>query len=588
MATGDIKNNLRKLMVELKQIRYPLTEVDLKGLAKGTPRCFLPILHYIFLDYSVDLTEFFARDYELYGKTDLRFVETVYKVMRDVFHYKPPLTREQFLSIGYAERKIIELCDILKRCREKIEELSPKTSKTEKKHAHSKGKNKQSEVGREVERRPHTVPENKPKSSHVKILKKKRNSMEKPTEENKENTYYPDFNKPMTSVGDKHGLGQRSVKSVRWQEDEWDMKSVAPSTALAEMNDSNTQASAAPAFSTLMGMTMGIPPKTIPMPVTMTTAPKPSPELTLTPMGKTRHQPIPLSGSRQDHGDVRNVSLIDLTDSTIVQQPKVVRHEYDDKRETEGLRSMPDHMSLLISQDDEIKLLESTVHELQEKLDSVLSQNNEMSARVVVLESRVKLLEEASVRNESGNYMNANTLPNYNVSTNPFYSHIPAPSVSRESGTECTTQSHPQVRDRQEYVSHLSASNNRSLMNEFADSQSNGVFQNSNIRSQRNSGQSLHIPQMVTEISDDEDDDLGTSTVNTSNVSPKGSLLPHTPNKRTGTSLEAISPFSSTQEIHLKFSDPSTTATIMNVERRLQETREMLANAAKFTVTNLP
>lgn len=603
MATGDIKNNLRKLMVELKQIRYPLTEVDLKGLAQGTPRCFLPILHYIFLDYSVDLTEFFAKDYELYGKTDLRFVETVYKVLRDVFHYKPPLTREKFLSIGYAERKIIELCDILKRCREKSAELNPKTSKTERKHVQSKGKNKIFEVGKEIESQTSNGSEKRgfPQND---IFKKKGNSndiLKKTAEQNKENTsIYPDVNKPMASARDNQTSRQSSsVKSVRWKEDDsstisWNkMKPSTPSTALIEMNNGNAKASVAPAFSSVMSTSMRVPPKTIPMPVTMTTVPKPSPELMLTPIGKTRHQPIPLSGSRHDHGDVANISLIDLTDSTNIQQPRVVRHEYNEERETEALGRMPDQMSLQKSQDNELKLLKSTVQELQEKLDSALSQNNEMSARVVLLESRVKLLEEATTRIQCGNCMDTPnyTLPNYNVSTNPFYTHVPASSDPRESRTNSIATAYPQMMDRQEYISHPTASSSRSLMNEFTDSQSNSVFQDGNLRSQRYPGQSSHmveVPQasMVTEISDD--DDYGTSTVNTSSISPKGSPLSRTPNKSTGTSLEAISPFPTTQEIHLKFSDPSTTATIMNVERRLQETREMLANAARFAVTSLP
>ncbi|EDO40092.1 predicted protein, partial [Nematostella vectensis] len=126
MATGDINNNLRKLLKELKNVRFPrMHELDLRALSLGKPDSFLPILHYVFLDYSCELSEFFSeKDYDLYGKTDLRFVETVYKILRDEFHYKPPLTREQFLALGYAERKVIQLREIVQKCRLKHKELS--------------------------------------------------------------------------------------------------------------------------------------------------------------------------------------------------------------------------------------------------------------------------------------------------------------------------------------------------------------------------------------------------------------------------------------------------------------------------------
>lgn len=50
---------------------------------------------------------------ELSGKTDLRFIETVYKVLRDIFQYKPVLTKEQFLQWGFSQRKIAVICDII-------------------------------------------------------------------------------------------------------------------------------------------------------------------------------------------------------------------------------------------------------------------------------------------------------------------------------------------------------------------------------------------------------------------------------------------------------------------------------------------
>ena len=45
------------------------------------------------------------------------------QVLRDVFHYHPQLTREQFLSTGFAERKILLTTDVLCFCQRKHREL---------------------------------------------------------------------------------------------------------------------------------------------------------------------------------------------------------------------------------------------------------------------------------------------------------------------------------------------------------------------------------------------------------------------------------------------------------------------------------
>lgn len=35
------------------------------------------------------------------------------QVLRDIFHYHPKLTKEQFLSVGFAERKVILTTQVL-------------------------------------------------------------------------------------------------------------------------------------------------------------------------------------------------------------------------------------------------------------------------------------------------------------------------------------------------------------------------------------------------------------------------------------------------------------------------------------------
>nr|XP_055061052.1 centrosomal protein of 44 kDa isoform X2 [Misgurnus anguillicaudatus] len=113
MATGDLKGCLRKLEASLRSLKYP-REVDYQRLAVGDPSACLPIVSYAFISFSPSLTEYLVEyGVELTGMNDLRFIENVYKVLRDVFSYKPLLTKQQFLQSGFAERKVTILCDII-------------------------------------------------------------------------------------------------------------------------------------------------------------------------------------------------------------------------------------------------------------------------------------------------------------------------------------------------------------------------------------------------------------------------------------------------------------------------------------------
>uniref|UniRef100_A0A4W5R9K0 Centrosomal protein of 44 kDa n=1 Tax=Hucho hucho TaxID=62062 RepID=A0A4W5R9K0_9TELE len=124
MSTGDLKGCLRKLDAQLRAMKYP-SEVDYNGLAKGDPSTFLPIVSYAFISYSPHLAEHLVGfGVELTGKNDLRFIECIYKVLRDLFHYKPVLTKQQFLQFGFAERKTCILCDVIAFALQKHKELS--------------------------------------------------------------------------------------------------------------------------------------------------------------------------------------------------------------------------------------------------------------------------------------------------------------------------------------------------------------------------------------------------------------------------------------------------------------------------------
>ncbi|XP_006127048.1 centrosomal protein of 44 kDa isoform X4 [Pelodiscus sinensis] len=124
MATGDLKGSLRKLEQGLRLLSYP-RDVDYAGLAKGDPAAFLPIISYSFTSFSTYIAELLVEsDVELTAKSDLRFTEAIYKVLRDQFQYKPVLTKQQFLQCGFAERKMQIVCDIISAVMKMHKELS--------------------------------------------------------------------------------------------------------------------------------------------------------------------------------------------------------------------------------------------------------------------------------------------------------------------------------------------------------------------------------------------------------------------------------------------------------------------------------
>ncbi|NXD26787.1 CEP44 protein, partial [Spelaeornis formosus] len=124
MATGDLNGSLRKIEQGLRLLNYP-RDVDYTVLLKGDPAAFLPIISYCFTSFSTCIAELLVKcDVELTAKSDLRFIEAVYKFLRDQFQYKPILTKEQFLQFGFAERKMQIVCDIINCVMKKHKELS--------------------------------------------------------------------------------------------------------------------------------------------------------------------------------------------------------------------------------------------------------------------------------------------------------------------------------------------------------------------------------------------------------------------------------------------------------------------------------
>lgn len=123
MATGDLKRSLRKLEQVLRLLNYR-NDVDYVGLMRGDTAASLPIISYSLTSYSPYIAELLMEsNIELIAKNDVRFTDTVYKLLRDQFDYKPILTKKQFIQSGFAEWKIQIVCDVLNCVMKKHKEL---------------------------------------------------------------------------------------------------------------------------------------------------------------------------------------------------------------------------------------------------------------------------------------------------------------------------------------------------------------------------------------------------------------------------------------------------------------------------------
>ena len=119
-SVGDIQNNFEKLKTELRSIKYKIDLIDQDQMFEGLPIQFLPIMHYVVIDYSPEVAKYIReKGFELYGKSDFRFMELIYKLLVNNFNYKPALTKEKFFMNGFAERKIIFCVEVIQMIKQK-------------------------------------------------------------------------------------------------------------------------------------------------------------------------------------------------------------------------------------------------------------------------------------------------------------------------------------------------------------------------------------------------------------------------------------------------------------------------------------
>lgn len=664
MTTGDLKNNLRKFVSELKQVHFPQSELDLKGIAQGVPKAFLPVVHHVFLDYSISLAQYFAnKEYDLYGKTDLRFMEAVYKVLRDEFGYKPQITKEQFLTIGFAERKILSLCEILKLLRGKHDELNPKAKGERKRgrsisHPTSKGttEKESSSVIKDVMARDDYFPGPLPVDTDMKRFQSNKEATEAglglteplvtrviPDEDHaimnsedatrccsktagkndsRQSSGSVPSNLVVKSVSDERQFGVKfpvsrnlEIRSnfcqqpqLNWITGHSQGKSVTSKDQFRESQPWQTNTAEAlplevplscepnPSISvparihtipyserSVLSYPMDLDTtvnmqtrsQSIPSPVCMTTAPTPSPDLMLTPVIKgVHHSTVPIL-SCQKESDLQAYKVPVVEDN--LPATKVVRHS--NSFEAVSSVAVSAHPSSSAENVTQVVVLKQQVQELQEKFDAMTLLNNEMSARVVLLESRMKLLEEACEKKPSCNCDNRPPTRKESTLQKDIVAVVSGFNVygDKNLATNALTSEEINNHTGNHKTGLKQNTTSRKLFKEIVTSAGSG--DNAVLESSHD-----NTPSTLDKSDNDhDDDDDKENNINSEETPSKSKTVSSSEQDK----VIVISPLPSASKLSEVFADSTTKNTVVNVHKRLQETRELLARtnrdfAAKF------
>ncbi|KAL9646167.1 hypothetical protein ABK040_008044 [Willaertia magna] len=131
---GDLNNNLATLRKLLSNINYGNRVFDIEGIKRGISSSIIAILNFIFMEYNEAIAKYLVhKGYDIYGKKEVKFYQIIYSILINEFDYRPNIPIDNIVKDGYAERKILLLCDIIRLVKQKVDELNPKPKKVKNK-----------------------------------------------------------------------------------------------------------------------------------------------------------------------------------------------------------------------------------------------------------------------------------------------------------------------------------------------------------------------------------------------------------------------------------------------------------------------
>ena len=119
-----LHGTMPRLIDALRKARYA-GPLDVGALAAGEPSGILPLLHFALLGSSQAVATWLADAGSGLSPamSDARFIAAAHRALREQFGYRPPLTVQQILGAGFAERKMSIALETLRLCRAKHTEL---------------------------------------------------------------------------------------------------------------------------------------------------------------------------------------------------------------------------------------------------------------------------------------------------------------------------------------------------------------------------------------------------------------------------------------------------------------------------------
>ena len=204
--TGDIKGNTESLIRNLKLIKYP-SQSNFKILSSGNPEIYLPIIHYSLFNYSSHVAKFLSdKNYDMYAKNDLDFINTAFKCLMTLFNYKPEINTNQFFSNGYAEGKVILCKEIIDIVLQKDSELSKK--KKSNKYSKNIYKNENANANNNNN---NSINNNNNNSPRFHELNESRNSQNKKKNNSNNNSNYMDEN---NNLGNNNSINNDDLNNI--------------------------------------------------------------------------------------------------------------------------------------------------------------------------------------------------------------------------------------------------------------------------------------------------------------------------------------------------------------------------------------
>ncbi|KAA3671250.1 uncharacterized protein DEA37_0006385 [Paragonimus westermani] len=102
----NLKGQVEIFRRQLRALKFT-HDVNFQGMFQGTPVAFINFYRHLLCDFNAELTTLLVnKGFSILGTTDYRFMEAVYRILRDLLGLRPPITLTQFYSSGFAERKL--------------------------------------------------------------------------------------------------------------------------------------------------------------------------------------------------------------------------------------------------------------------------------------------------------------------------------------------------------------------------------------------------------------------------------------------------------------------------------------------------